>query len=114
MGTTNVKQKMKEIKGVGENVKARKDQAFLGLPQRRAECEGFNDAVETEMTCRTAGILEWVAISSPRGSSRPRDQTHISCISCNVGRFFTAEPLGKPQLKITEAYSWSYNKSVWF
>ena len=39
MGTTNVKQKMKEIKGVGENVKARKDQAFLGLPQRRAECD---------------------------------------------------------------------------
>ncbi|XP_052505986.1 WD repeat-containing protein 49-like [Budorcas taxicolor] len=30
---------MKEIKDVGENVKARKDQAFLGLPQRRAECD---------------------------------------------------------------------------
>ena len=27
-----------------------------------------------------ARILEWVAISSSRGSSRPRDQTHISCI----------------------------------
>ena len=27
-------------------------------------------------------ILEWVAISSSRGSSRSRDQTHISCISC--------------------------------
>ena len=27
-------------------------------------------------------ILEWVAISSSRGSSQPRDQTHISCISC--------------------------------
>lgn len=39
LGTTNVEQKMKEIKDVGENVKARKDQAFLGLPQRRAECD---------------------------------------------------------------------------
>ena len=29
-----------------------------------------------------ARILEWVAISSSRGSSRSRDQTHISCISC--------------------------------
>ena len=26
--------------------------------------------------------LEWVAISSSRGSSQPRDQTHISYISC--------------------------------
>ena len=29
-----------------------------------------------------AGILEWVAISSSRGSSRPRDRTCISCVSC--------------------------------
>ena len=31
-------------------------------------------------------ILEWVAISYSRGSSRPRDWTHISCIFC-VGRW---------------------------
>ena len=31
-----------------------------------------------------ARILEWVAISSSRGSSRPRDQTRISCVSCTV------------------------------
>ena len=31
-------------------------------------------------------ILEWVAISFSRGSSRPRDQTWVSCIA---GRFFT-------------------------
>ena len=30
-------------------------------------------------------ILEWVAISSSRGSSWPRGQTHISCVSC-IGR----------------------------
>ena len=36
-------------------------------------------------------ILEWVVISSSRGSSQPRDCTHISFISC-VGRpgFFTS------------------------
>ena len=36
---------------------------------------------------------EGVAISFSRGSSRPRDQTYISCVA---GRFFP-EPLGKPQ-----------------
>ena len=29
-----------------------------------------------------ARILEWVAISYSRGSSWPRDQTNISCVSC--------------------------------
>ena len=29
--------------------------------------------------------LEWVAISSSRVSSQPRDRTHISCVSC-IGR----------------------------
>ena len=29
-----------------------------------------------------ARILEWVAMSSSRGSSQPRDQTHVSYISC--------------------------------
>ena len=39
-------------------------------------------------------ILEWVAICSSRGSSQPRDRTHVSCIE---GRFFTTELSGKPQ-----------------
>ena len=30
-----------------------------------------------------ARILEWVAISLSRGSSWPRDWTHISCVSCS-------------------------------
>ena len=33
-----------------------------------------------------ARILEWVAISYSRGSSQPRDQTCISCVSCIVCR----------------------------
>ena len=40
--------------------------------------------------------LEWVAISSSSGSSQPRDGTRVSCVSCIAGRFFTAEPPGKP------------------
>ena len=32
-----------------------------------------------------AKILEWVAISFSRASSRPRDQNYIACISC-IGR----------------------------
>ena len=42
-----------------------------------------------------ARILEWVAISSSRGSSRPRDQTCISWVSCTAGRFFTAWATGE-------------------
>ena len=40
-----------------------------------------------------ARILEWVAISFSWGSSRPRDQTWISCIA---GRFFTVWATGEP------------------
>ena len=40
-----------------------------------------------------AGILEWVAMPSSRGSSPPRDRT---CISCTAGGFFITEPPGKP------------------
>ena len=43
-----------------------------------------------------ARIMEWVAISSSRGLSWPRDQTRISCVSCIAGRFFIMEPWGKP------------------
>ena len=37
-----------------------------------------------------------VAMPSSRGSSQPRDQTLVSCVSCIAGRFFTAGPRGKP------------------
>jgi len=41
-------------------------------------------------------ILEWVAISSSRGSSQPRDQIPISCVSCIAGRFFTHWAIKEP------------------
>ena len=31
-----------------------------------------------------ARILEWVAISSSRGSSQPKDQTHVSCFGRQI------------------------------
>ena len=46
-----------------------------------------------------ARILEWVAISFSRGSSRPRDRTQVSC---TAGKFFTTEPPRKPKEDITE------------
>ena len=42
-----------------------------------------------------ARILEWIAISSSRGSSWSRDWTPVSWVA---GRFFTSEPPGKPYL----------------
>ena len=36
-------------------------------------------------------IFEWVAMFSFRGSSRPRDRTSTSWISCIAGRFFTTQ-----------------------
>ena len=50
--------------------------------------------------------LECIAMLSSRGSSWPRDQTHISNGSCTAGRFFTAETWGKPK-----NYTW-YNPNL--
>ena len=38
-------------------------------------------------------ILEWVAMPSSRGSSRPRDRTHVSSGSCTAGRFCNYTPI---------------------
>ena len=48
-----------------------------------------------------ARILEGVAISYSRGSSRPRDWTHVSCISCIV-RWILCHYhyLGSPTLRV--------------
>ena len=41
--------------------------------------------------------LEGIAISISRGSSWPKDGTHVPCVSC-IGRWiFTTEPPGKPK-----------------
>ena len=43
-----------------------------------------------------ARILEWVAMPSSRGFPSPRNW---NCVSCLAGRFFTAEPPGKPLIE---------------
>ena len=43
-----------------------------------------------------ARILEWVAMPSSRGSSRPRDWIWVCCVSCIACGFFTTELPGKP------------------
>ena len=42
---------------------------------------------------------------SSRGSSRRRDRTFVSYSSCTAGRFFTAEPQGKPHTRL----EWALN-----
>ena len=46
-------------------------------------------------------ILEWVAMPSSRGSAQPRDWTHVSCVSCIAGGFFTHWVTGDALLKNT-------------
>ena len=43
------------------------------------DCSPPGSSVHGILQART---LEWVAISSSRGSSWPRDQIHVSCVSC--------------------------------
>ena len=42
--------------------------------------------------------LELITLSFTKGSSRPRDRTHVSCVSCIDRWFFTTEPPGNPSL----------------
>ena len=45
-----------------------------------------------------ARTVEWVAMPSSRGSSRPRDRTQVSCIT---GGCYTAEPLGTSVARVS-------------
>ena len=57
--------------------------------QRSLACCSPQGHKESDLTVHgilQATTLEWVAISSSRGSSQPRDRTHVSC---TAHRFFT-------------------------
>ena len=56
-----------------------------------------------------ARILEWVATPSSRESPWPRDETHVSYVSCIAGRLFTTEPPGKPN----KEYSYMLSQDRW-
>ena len=51
-----------------------------------------------------ARILEWVAFSYFRGSSRPSNWTHVSHVSCIARGFFFMKPLGKPFMSCQRAF----------
>ena len=56
-----------------------------------------------------ARILEWVASSFPRGSSRPRDQTLVSCIAGSF--FYHLSHEGSPRIvKYTQPMKHSRNR----
>ena len=67
-------------------------------------CLTYCDCLDCSLPCSSvhgisqAGIPEQVAISSSRGSSWPRKWTHvshISCVSCSAGRFFSCCAIGE-------------------
>ena len=72
----------------------------LVVKSRSALCDPMDCSLPDSSVHRIsqASILEWVATSFSRGSSRLRHQTHVSCKSPSLaGRFFTTEPPGKPK-----------------
>ena len=56
-------------------------------------CHGCSSPWSSVHGILQARILEWVAFTSSRGSSQPRDGTHVSCIP---GGFFTVWATGEP------------------
>ena len=59
-----------------------------------------------------ARILEWVAISSSRGSSWPGDQTCVSCTPASAGSFFTTEPPARFPIAILYSFLFLFAKSA--
>ena len=66
-----------------------------------------------------ARILEWVAISSSRGSSQPRGWTWVSCISCTVRWILYTVLPAKPRdfiilcTKSNQCSSWLRDTREW-
>ena len=60
-----------------------------------------------------AGILEWVAISSSRGSSEPRESSEPGIepkAPALTGGFFTTEPPGKAQYQVHRYFRSDWNR----
>ena len=76
----------------------------VGISACVLSCLSHVQPFVTPMDCSLSGpsvhgllqarILEWVAMPSSRGSSRPRDQTHVSYVSC-IGKWILL-PLATP------------------
>ena len=69
-----------------------RDVAYTGLSEAARSCPTLCDPMDCSLPGSPvhgifqARVLEWVAISSSKVSSRPRDRTQVSCIA---GRHFT-------------------------
>ena len=57
-----------------------------------------------------ARILDCVAISYSRGSSQPRDQTHVSCVFCIGSRILYQSHLGSPIINNNVLHIWKLLK----
>ena len=75
----------------------------------RTDCRPPGSSVYGIFQART---LEWVATYYSRESSRPWNQTSVSCVSCIGSRFFTTEPPGKLYLYLSYIYAAAAAKSL--
>ena len=67
-----------------------------GPPEARHKpTPGRGGSVHGILQVRT---LEWIAMASSGGSSRPRDQTCISYVSCIIGNFFMVSTTWEVQI----------------
>ena len=71
-------------------------------------CNPMDHSLVSSSVCRTlqARILEWVTMPSFRGSSWPRDRTHISMFPALARGFFTTDSPGN---SLNPAYSFVNN-----
>ena len=53
---------------------------------------GYSQPISSVNGIFQARILEWFAMLSSKGSSWPRDETGVSCVSCTADGFFTTDP----------------------
>ena len=82
-----------------ENKKMRQEEnccccSCLVAKSNSLRCYGLQPARPLCTWAFLGKILEWVATSFSKGSSQPRDQTHVSCLA---GGFPTIESSGKPR-----------------
>ena len=74
------------------------------------DCSPPGSSIHEILQART---LERVVVPSSMGSSPPRDQTCVSCVTYIAGGFFTTEPPGKPFLDTRRWKDWVHNISFW-
>ena len=61
-------------------------------------CDPWTVALQAPLSRGLSKQEDWRGLPCPPPGDllNPGDWTHISCVSCIAGRFFTTEPLGKP------------------